>query len=65
MAREIAVFGILMPSLLLVFVLSLLIHVGVDWLCGHFGVYRYVWHKSLFRLCLLVCIFGVLALLLY
>ena len=65
MAREIAVFGILMPSLLLVFVLSLLIHVGVDWLCGHFGVYRYVWHKSLFRLCLLVCIFGVLAMLLY
>lgn len=65
MAREIAVFGILMPSLLLVFVLSLLIHVGVDWLCGHFGVYRHVWHKSLFRLCLLVCIFGVLALLLY
>lgn len=65
MAREIAVFGILMPSLLPVFVLSLLIHVGVDWLCGHFGVYRYVWHKSLFRLCLLVCIFGVLALLLY
>lgn len=65
MAREIAVFGILMPSLLPVFVLSLLIHVGVDWLCGHFGVYRHVWHKSLFRLCLLVCIFGVLALLLY
>ena len=65
MAREIAVFGILMPSLLLVFVLSLLIHVGIDWLCGHLGVYRYVWHKSLFRLCLLVCIFGVLAVLLY
>jgi hypothetical protein len=65
MPREIAIFGILVPSLLFVFLLSLVIHVGVDWLCGHFGVYRYVWHKSLFRLCLLVCIFGALALVLY
>lgn len=65
MPREIALFGILMPSLLLVFLLSLVIHVGIDWLCGHFGVYRYVWHKSLFRLCLLLCVFGVLAWLLY
>lgn len=65
MPREIAVFGILMPSLLILFVLSLLINVVVDWLCGHFGIYRFVWHRSLFRLCLLVCIFGALALLIY
>ena len=65
MPREIALFGILMPSLLLVFLLSLVIHVGIDWLCGHFGVYRHVWHKSLFRLCLLLCVFGALAWLLY
>lgn len=65
MPREIALFGILMPSLLLVFLLSILIHIGVDWLCGHFDVYRHVWHKSLFRLCLLLCIFGTLALVLY
>jgi hypothetical protein len=65
MPREIAIFGILMPSLLLVFLLSLAIHFGVDWLCGRFGVYRHVWHKSLFRLCLLICIFGALALVLY
>ncbi|MFJ7566295.1 DUF1656 domain-containing protein [Herminiimonas sp. NPDC097707] len=65
MPREISIFGVLAPSLLLIFLLSVLIHVGVDWLCGHFGVYRYVWHRSLFRLCLLVCIFGALALLIY
>jgi protein AaeX len=65
MPREIAVFGILMPSLLLVFMLSVALHIGVDWLCGRFGVYRNVWHPALFRLCLLVCIFGVLALMLY
>lgn len=65
MPREIAVFGILLPSLLPVFVLSLVVHLGVDLLCGHFGVYRHVWHRALFRLCLLVCIFGAMALLLY
>jgi len=65
MPREIALFGILVPSLLIVFLLSGVLQVGVDWLCGHFGVYRRVWHPALFRVCLLVCILGALALLLY
>ena len=65
MPREISIFGVLAPSLLLVFLLSVVIHVGVDWLCGHFGIYKHVWHRSLFRLCLLVCIFGALALVIY
>jgi hypothetical protein len=65
MPREISIFGVLAPSLLLVFLLAVVIHVGVDWLCGHFGIYKHVWHRSLFRLCLLVCIFGALALVIY
>lgn len=65
MPREISLFGILLPSLLVVFLLSAAIHVGIDWLCGHLGVYRHVWHRSLFRLSLLVCIFGAVALLIY
>ena len=51
MPREISIFGVLAPSLLLVFLLAVVIHVGVDWLCGHFGIYKHVWHRSLFRLC--------------
>ncbi|MFC7287220.1 DUF1656 domain-containing protein [Herminiimonas glaciei] len=65
MPREISIFGVLAPSLLLVFLLAVVIHIGVDWLCGHFGIYKHVWHRSLFRLCLLVCIFGALALIIY
>ncbi|ABR91745.1 DUF1656 domain-containing protein [Herminiimonas sp. KBW02] len=65
MPREISIFGVLAPSLLLVFLLAVVIHIGVDWLCGHFGIYKHVWHRSLFRLCLLVCIFGALALVIY
>ena len=53
MPREISIFGVLAPSLLLVFLLAVVIHVGVDWLCGHFGIYKHVWHRSLFRFCLL------------
>lgn len=64
MPREIDVFGALVPGLLPVFLIAVLVHFGVDWLCGHYGVYRYVWHRALFRVCLLVCIFGALSALL-
>jgi len=63
--REISLFGIFMPSLLLVFLMSVALHIVLDWACGHFGIYRMVWHRSLFRLSLLVCLFGVLALIFY
>ena len=48
MPREISIFGVLAPSLLLVFLLAVVIHVGVDWLCGHFGIYKHVWHCLLY-----------------
>ncbi|EKF73434.1 hypothetical protein A11A3_13815 [Alcanivorax hongdengensis A-11-3] len=63
MPREIAVLDALMPSLLLVFLLSLLLQWGLDWLVGRYGLYRYVWHPPLFRLALFVCCFGGLGLL--
>jgi hypothetical protein len=63
MPREIAFFDALVPSLLLVFLASLLLQWGLDWLVGRFGVYRHVWHPPLFRLALFVCLFGGLGLL--
>ena len=60
MPREIAFFGILIPSILPLFLISLLLQGALDWLLGHLGVYRHAWHPSLLRLCLLVCIFGAL-----
>ncbi len=63
MPGEISLFGVLVPGLLLVFVLSLLLQWGVDWVIGRFGLYRYVWHPSLFRIALFACIFGGLGLL--
>ena len=65
MPREIAIAGVLIPGLLIWFLLSLLLLLLIDRVIGRFGLYRYVWHPSLFRLALIVCIFGSIALLLY
>ena len=60
MPREIAIFGVLLPTILPLFLASLLIQGVLDWLLGLAGVYRHTWHPALVRLCLLVCIFGAL-----
>ena len=63
MPREIALFDALAPTLLLVFLASLFVQWGVDWVFGRFGLYRHVWHPPLFRLAVFVCVFGGLGLL--
>lgn len=65
MPREIALYGVLMPGLLPVFIGCLLLMVLLDLLLGRLGFYRYVWHPSLFRLALFVCLFGSAGLLLF
>lgn len=63
MPRELALAGVLVPSLLPVFVFSLLLLWVLDWLAGRYGWYRHVWHPSLFRLAVFVCLFGAFGLL--
>ncbi|WP_107876988.1 DUF1656 domain-containing protein [Pseudoduganella sp. UC29_71] len=65
MPRELAVFGILIPTLLPIFLASLLLQGALDWALGHAGLYRRMWHPALVRLCLLVCIFSALTLAFY
>jgi hypothetical protein len=65
MPREIVFGDALIPGLLVLFVLSLVLLWFIDWAAGRFGLYRLVWHPSLFRLALFVCVFGSLALLLF
>jgi hypothetical protein len=65
MPREIAFGDALIPGLLVLFVVSLLLLWLIDWVAGRFGLYRWVWHPSLFRLALFVCVFGSFALLLF
>ncbi|MRV74127.1 DUF1656 domain-containing protein [Duganella sp. FT92W] len=64
MPRELAVFGVMLPTLLPLFVASVVLQALLDKLLGYLGVYRAVWHPALVRLSLLTCIFSGLALLL-
>ena len=65
MPREIDFFGVLLPGVLPLFLVSLLLQVALDSVLSHVGAYRQSWHPSLVRLCLFVCIFGALLLTLY
>jgi hypothetical protein len=64
MPPEIELFGVLMPSLLPVFLLSFAVMVVLDLAIGRAGLYRRLWHPSLFRFALFVCLFGAAGLLL-
>ncbi len=61
MPREIAVFSVLMPSLLLVGIVVSIGFVGLDLLLSRWGLYRLVWHPALFRAALYVVIFTATA----
>jgi len=62
MLREIGLFGALVPSLLLYFLVSVALFLVIDRLASPLGVYRLVWHPPLVRLALFVCLFSRLVL---
>jgi protein AaeX len=64
MPHEIDIYGVLVPGLLPIFVGCLLLMVLIDMAVGRLGLYRQVWHPSLFRLAVFVCLFGAAGLLL-
>ena len=65
MPREINLFGVLLPSILPLFLASLLLQIVLDSALNHLGIYRRSWHPALVRLCLFVCIFSALTVALY
>ena len=65
MPREIDFFGVLLPGVLPVFLLSGLLQLALDALLSHVGAYRGSWHPALVRLCMFVCIFSALLVTLY
>jgi hypothetical protein len=62
---EIAIYGVLVPGLLPIFLACLLLMALLVVLIGRYGLYRYVWHPPLFRLALFACLFGLAGLLLH
>ncbi|MCX4160616.1 MULTISPECIES: DUF1656 domain-containing protein [Paraburkholderia] len=65
MPREIAVFDAYVPAVVLLFILGAVLTWMLDRLIAVTGIYRIVWHPSLFRASLLVCVCGLLGLAVY
>lgn len=65
MPREIALFSVLMPSLLPVFLACGVLYWMLDRVLARAGLYRLVWHPALFRAALFACIFSAAGLLLW
>ncbi len=65
MPREIALFSVLMPSLLPVFLACGVLYWIFDHLLARAGMYRLVWHPALFRVALFACLFSGIGLLLW
>jgi steroid 5-alpha reductase family enzyme len=65
MPREVALGDALVPGLLLIYLGCLLLLWVIDTVIGRYGLYRYVWHPSLFRVAVFFVLFGAAGLLLY
>lgn len=60
---DIDLYGVFVPALLVWAVVAFLVNLVLRRLIGALGLYRLVWHRALFDLCLyLVCLGGVVTL---
>jgi hypothetical protein len=53
--------GVLIPGLMLWAIVSLLVSLPVRLLLSEAGVYRIVWHRGLFDICLFIVVWGAMA----
>ena len=65
MPRDLAVPDAYIPTILLLFVIGALMSWVFDRVLAASGLYRFVWHPSLFRASMLVCICCTLGLFVY
>lgn len=65
MPRELSIFSIYMPTLLLLLPLIAALHWLLDGVLARLGLYQHVWHPSLFRLSTFIGLYGITGLLIY
>lgn len=58
MIGEVNLFGVLLPPLLVALGLALLVSTALRWGITRAGLYRFIWHRALFDLALLVILTG-------
>ena len=61
----ITLFGNVIPTLVVVFVLVAIVQILLNRILADIGVYNYVWHPGLFRTALFVSLFTMASLLIY
>jgi hypothetical protein len=61
MGEELAIAGVLLPSLMVWAAVAVLLSLPLTWLLSTLGFYRFVWHRGLFDICLVVSLWGGLA----
>ncbi len=62
MIGEINLFGVLLPPLLVWAAMALLVSALVRYLLARAGLYRFVWHRPLFDVSLLIILTGLISL---
>jgi protein AaeX len=65
MQREIAIFDAYVPAIVLLTLAGAALTWILDRILGWSGLYRFVWHPSLFRASLLTCVCCALSLVFY
>lgn len=61
MPAEFDVYGVYVPRLLVLMVLSLLLIIVIRRILAWFGAYSFVWHRGLFDLALYVLVLGAVS----
>ncbi len=62
MIGEINIYGVLFPPLLIWVFIALLLSAAVRRALSALGLYRFIWHRPLFDLCMLVMLAGLVSL---
>jgi len=65
MPLDLTLFGIQMPTLLPIFVVSAVMQILLDRVMSDAGIYQHVWHLGLFRTAVFVCLFTLPCLFIY
>jgi len=59
MIGEIDIFGVFVPSVLVLMLVAYLINLAIRTVLAHAGFYRFVWHRAIFDLGIYVLVLGL------
>ena len=59
MIGEIDIFGVFVPAVLVLMLIAYVLSLAVRMVFGRIGLYRFVWHRSVFDLAVYVMLLGI------